>query len=812
MQDIRNIAIIAHVDHGKTTLVDKMMLAGHLFRNDQTNGELVLDNNDLERERGITILSKNVSINYNGTKINIIDTPGHADFGGEVERVLNMADGTETVYVVDEWYNIYKLDEAENAYKPLTQTMVNDTTTIQQNAFYKDSELHVFNTGYLWMVTSKDNGRTWENPTILNTQIKRSTDRALLASPGQGMVASNGDIIIPFYDHGDGQENASIIWSSDNGKTWTRSNDVTGMWSSESEMVEVYDGVLRLFFRNGNGTVCYADFTKTDDTWTAGAAVSTGISVTSTCNVTAINHSRTIDGKKVVMVACPGGSGRANGKLFTFLVSEDNSMELFNTYAINEGTYAYSCMSEMSNGNIGLLWENQGAAIRFDELELDVVLGYKKNIVIDAGEVYTEVKVSDKAAEITVESDEEIATVESETETATTTLVYDHVSDSNSTLDAFSTSANAQVKLSDAELVLTNVSGNIYKAYNPATGKYMYKPDGKVGGYAALADSADDAANQIVLEPSTGSDDVTFRLYRASASDRYTIFYNEKMRFDTNGAHNSGSDWQGPGSKGDYQLVLLEKQDTVSETDVIPGYARASEIVSGNTYIVSYIWESEDAMNGSVFFLYPNANNQGTQTKLAGDTETVSTNTLTITGVTPGTTTATVDGVIYNITVLDPTLSPSFAGNDYPVDKMTMSAGMAQNSSTEGPADFAKDGNPETHFHSSWQPQCPEDKLWLAAELENEELVTGIRYLPRAGAGNGTVSKYRVLYSVDGENWEVAAEGSWAVETGWKKVTFEEAVTAKYIKLFAVDSTGDNNGRHMSAAEFRVTYAKLIKF
>ena len=93
MQDLRNIASIAHVDHGKTPLVDKMMLAGHLFRNDQTNGELVLDNNDLERERGITILSKNVSINYKGTKINIIDTPGHADFGGEVERVLNMADG-----------------------------------------------------------------------------------------------------------------------------------------------------------------------------------------------------------------------------------------------------------------------------------------------------------------------------------------------------------------------------------------------------------------------------------------------------------------------------------------------------------------------------------------------------------------------------------------------------------------------------------------------------------------------------------------------------------------------------------------------
>lgn len=93
MKDIRNIAIIAHVDHGKTTLVDKMMLAGNLFREGQNNSSQVLDANDLERERGITILSKNVSINYKGTKINIIDTPGHSDFGGEVERVLNMADG-----------------------------------------------------------------------------------------------------------------------------------------------------------------------------------------------------------------------------------------------------------------------------------------------------------------------------------------------------------------------------------------------------------------------------------------------------------------------------------------------------------------------------------------------------------------------------------------------------------------------------------------------------------------------------------------------------------------------------------------------
>ncbi len=93
MKNIRNIAIIAHVDHGKTTLVDKMILAAKVFKDHQVTGELILDNNDLERERGITILAKNVAIQYKDTKINVIDTPGHADFGGEVERVLNMADG-----------------------------------------------------------------------------------------------------------------------------------------------------------------------------------------------------------------------------------------------------------------------------------------------------------------------------------------------------------------------------------------------------------------------------------------------------------------------------------------------------------------------------------------------------------------------------------------------------------------------------------------------------------------------------------------------------------------------------------------------
>ena len=109
-EDIRNIAIIAHVDHGKTTLVDELLKQSGVFRSNQVVQERVMDSNDIERERGITILSKNTAVFYKNTKINIIDTPGHADFGGEVERVLKMVDGV--ILVVDAFEDVYKRQDS----------------------------------------------------------------------------------------------------------------------------------------------------------------------------------------------------------------------------------------------------------------------------------------------------------------------------------------------------------------------------------------------------------------------------------------------------------------------------------------------------------------------------------------------------------------------------------------------------------------------------------------------------------------------------------------------------------------------------
>ena len=572
-------------------------------------------------------------------------------------RILKRSDHSETEYGVDKWYNLYKVENGE--YKEsLTQKQVNSNTDIQQNIFYKGSALHVYNTGYMMYAKTYDDGFTWTDPEILNPQIKRPTkETALLVSPGQGVLTSDGTIVIPFYDHGDGEENASIIWSDDNGKTWERSNDVPGAatggyWSSESEVVELSDGTLRMFFRSGQGVVCYSDAVRnTSGDYVFTKPVKTGVSCTSTCNVTAISYSKTIDGKQAILVAAPGGSGRANGKIFTFLVEEDKTLTLKNSYSVNSGTYQYSCMSELKNGTVGLLWENGGGSIRYDNYDIAQLAadGYVNDLELDVeltrNETYTrkyQIKAENQTG-VTTEAEKEVASVTydkvdgAEQDRVT---MYSHIANNASALSSFSEADDTTLDLTDAEFTFTSTgTTDIYTIYNEKTKQYLVNTNAS-SFFAATSINMKVAAT-------ADSNPGTFRICQEGGT-RYVLFYETQMNFNATSAYPTTGSTQG------YELVLLEKQETESADDVIPGYKRVSRITSGKNYLISYIFNKDN--KDHVIVLYP-TNGTGNQTKLLGDVKKIVTPTqvtVTIKANEIGRTTTVIDGVTYNIVCDEP--------------------------------------------------------------------------------------------------------------------------------------------------------------
>lgn len=572
-------------------------------------------------------------------------------------KILKRSDHSETGYGVDKWYNLYKVENGE--YKDtLTQKQVNSNTDIQQNIFYKGSALHVYNTGYMMYAKTYDDGFTWTDPEILNPQIKRPTkETALLVSPGQGVLTSDGTIVIPFYDHGDGEENASIIWSDDNGKTWERSNDVPGAaaggyWSSESEVVELSDGTLRMFFRSGQGVVCYSDAVRnTSGDYVFTKPVKTGVSCTSTCNVTAISYSKTIDGKQAILVAAPGGSGRANGKIFTFLVEEDKTLTLKNSYSVNSGTYQYSCMSELKNGTVGLLWENGGGSIRYDNYDIAQLAadGYVNDLELDVeltrNETYTrkyQIKAENQTG-VTTEAEKEVASVTydkvdgAEQDRVT---MYSHIANNASALSSFSEADDTTLDLTDAEFTFTSTGmTDIYTIYNEKTKQYLVNTN-------ASSFFAATSINMKVVA-TADSNPGTFRICQEGGT-RYVLFYETQMNFNATSAYPTTGSTQG------YELVLLEKQETESADDVIPGYKRVSRITSGKNYLISYIFNKNN--KDHVIVLYP-TNGTANQTKLLGDVKKIVTPTqvtVTIKANEIGRTTTVIDGVTYNIVCDEP--------------------------------------------------------------------------------------------------------------------------------------------------------------
>ncbi len=564
--------------------------------------------------------------------------------------VLNMEDGTPSAYGVDEWYNLYSVENGE--YKDtLRQVQVKQESAdedepdvmVQQNVFYAGSALHVYQTGYIMSVESKDHGRTWDSPQILNTQIKKEGETALLVSPGKGTTISNGDITIGFYKTAGGEQ-ASMVYSTDNGSTWQRTENipVTDDYtcSSEDEIVELEDGTLRMFFRRGGyrnpvGTLAYADIVKQPDgTYEMGAPKASPASHQTGCNLSAISYSKKIDGKQVILVACPSGV-RANGVIHTLLVNDDaeHSMELINTFKIPEGqggyaSFVYSSLTELEDGSLGLLWEPNHYAIRFSKFDISDVIsnrnieGTTTKINLESGDTFS--KVYTYEGNITQAPDNQVVSIGKEN---THFAMYDHTSDVASSLDSFSSEANLSLLPSDAEFTFTG-SGTTWTIKNKSKKLYLTNDN------SAEAFFSTTAANMTVT-PTAGQN--TFRICKEDGT-RYITFNNPNMTFNTNENYTDGD------SK--YEIVLLEKQDKVSETDTIPGYKQVSSITSGKKYLIAHLQDNK------AIILYP-TNGTAAQTKLLNPAVSVNNPTLTFTGLGEGYTTAIIDGVRYQIHVTE---------------------------------------------------------------------------------------------------------------------------------------------------------------
>lgn len=575
------------------------------------------------------------------------------DFTDGFAPVLNMQDDSPSDYCVDEWYNLYSTDSS-GARTELTQTQVDSDTQIQQNVFFEGSDLHVYETGYLWMVSSKDNGLTWDNPTILNTQIKRSddpNDQALLVSPGKGITTSCGDLVIGFYNWKPGREAASITYSTDNGATWQRTQDMETVegteidTSSENEIVELSDGTLRMFFRHGGyraavGNLCYVDATKQPDgSYQLGTAVQTDIPVHKGCNLSALSYSKKIDGKQVILVSAPSDV-RANGQILTLVVNDDEEKTLTckNRFAVPGGqggyeSFVYSCLTELEDGSIGLLWEPNHKSILYSRFAMDEActpspFSTGTDVEIEKDEVYTQPNYSGEQR-ITTQPDETIATAAFSE--GTSLVMHDHkgaASDSFQT--AFSDTPNANLAIENAEFTFTEGSADgTWNIKNEFANVYLSNGSNTFDTFFTSG------AADITVAPGSGEN--TFRISN-TARGRYLIFYYKQTNFNAMDSYNSGSDFQ-------YDLVLLEKDPDASDGALL-GYKQAASIVAGQKYLIACL----DSDNRAAI-LYPQGSNFYQVTKMAGSGS--SSTVLSITGIGEGYTTAVIDGTTYNIHVTE---------------------------------------------------------------------------------------------------------------------------------------------------------------
>ncbi len=604
------------------------------------------------------------------------------EFKDGYAQILTREDHAPTGYAVDEWYNLYTVGENGEYLDDLKQPQINNEDhQVQQNVYYRDSKFHVYQTGYIWMVTSKDHGRTWEHPRDLVPQIKKEDDQALLISPGCGLTTSDGTLVIGCYNH-EGAENASLLYSSDNGVTWNRTADInTG--SSENEVVELEDGTIRMFYRGGSGKISYADFTKNAaGGYDVGEPVSIdACPVTSTCNMGAIRYSKKINGKQAILVSCPEGSGRSNGKIFTLLVNEDKSMSLYHKLHVegSEQDFVYSTLTELWDGTVGLLWEegDRTAKIwyeRYDVSEfapgaaLENLDGSSDaeqfSVSLEKGESYTKTYTVEQAPSgelVQVAPNKDVATAKAELKVnrSVKAPVYAHSANNPNVDTAYATStADATLlELTDVEYVFKKNSDK-YQIKNESTGKFLTFNAATGGGDNFHSETAAD-----VTVTANDNGTIVFKSEYAdgggNAATRYPILYTESQAFNAQSKTGQG--------KSIYDFTLWEKRsDGAAGDSGIPGYQKVTataDNLDGKSVLVTV------ENGGHIFLLYPE-NGTHKHTKLiasasqtGGETArgsipepVISTKNdivVTITGVNQGATKAVIDGKEYHIQVTD---------------------------------------------------------------------------------------------------------------------------------------------------------------
>lgn len=289
--------------------------------------------------------------------------------------VFDQKTGSKTACSIDENFRLYK--NGEPVYCAQKGA---DGVQIQQNVFYSAADLQMYRTVYLCLRYSDDNGKTWSRPVLLSDQLKKDNENFFGICPGRGKVIEhNGKeriLFCVYNNHGliDDPicENASVIYSDDNGISWHRSKKVPlrrGLTkTSESQLVELQTGggkVLRMYARNNSNYIAFADSTDGGETWTKFKADPI-LEGTRNCMVSFLDTSKTIDGKQVIL-ASAGGSipARADGVLRVGLVEKNADVKWIYTYRVNQGFYGYSCLTELSDGNFGLLYEDEPAHIQY---------------------------------------------------------------------------------------------------------------------------------------------------------------------------------------------------------------------------------------------------------------------------------------------------------------------------------------------------------------------------------------------------------------------------------------------------------------